>query len=140
MPDYTSLGFNDFLLRPLEASFTEKVGLDSSSSFEQISGLQIKGDKITSLNKSLSLDLENNSFTVRDGDVNRVEMGKLSDGSIGLIIRDNQGNVLMNISGTVNKITSPTGNLEVDFNEERILIKNEGGIPTVLIGKQQNGF
>ena len=38
------------------------------------------------------------SKSVKEGDINRVEMGRLSDGSIGLILRDNEGNSLINLS------------------------------------------
>lgn len=125
MPDYLSAGYNDFLLRPLEAGFVEQVGLDSSSSFEQISGLQVKGDKIISSSKNLTLDLQNDSFIVKNGDFKRVEMGKLFDGTVGLIIRNEKDNVLVNISGETNKISSPSGNFEIDFNEEKLTLKNK---------------
>ena|SRR3990167_8471932 len=135
MPDYTDAGFDDYLLRPLTAGYTEQIGLDSSSSYEQISGSQVKGDAIVSINKRLNIDLQNDSFIITDGNINRIELGKLEDGTIGLIIRDDQGNSLMQISGAVNKIQSPNSHLELDFNEERILIKDEGGIPRILLGK-----
>jgi hypothetical protein len=138
--NYLEIGFNDFLLRPLEASYTEQIGIDSVSSTGQISGSQIKGDQIVSINKNLSLDLENNSFVVLDNDIKRVELGKLSDGTIGMIIRDTQGNILMHISSDVNKIMSASGNLEMDFIEERIIVYDEGKTPKVLLGKQTGGF
>jgi hypothetical protein len=138
--DYLDSGFNDFLLRPLEADYTEQVGLDSSSSYEKISGSQVKGDQIVSASKRLTMDLENETFTVSDGNVSRVELGKLSDGNIGLIIRDDQGNTLMQISGATNIIKSPNNALELDFNEERILVRDQGGTPVILLGKQINGF
>ena len=135
MPNYTDLNFDDFLLRSLEASYTEEIGIESSSNVEQISGSQVKGDKILSLNQQLSIDLENNTFIINDGNTNRIELGKLSNGLIGLIIRDDQGNVLMEISGAVNKIQSSNQHIELDFNEERLLIKDEGGTPRILLGK-----
>lgn len=138
--NYLDAGFNEDLLRPVEADYTEQAGLDSSAAFEQISGLQVRGDQITSLNQSLVLDLENDSFVVRDGEIKRVELGKLSDGTIGMILRDSDGNVLFNISSSGNKITSPSGNFEIDFNEERLIVYDEGKIPRVLIGKQVGGF
>ncbi|OGO14266.1 MAG: hypothetical protein A2Y53_03930 [Chloroflexi bacterium RBG_16_47_49] len=138
--DYTEIGFNDFLLRPLEADYTEQVGIESSVSYEQISGSQVKGDVISSLNRQMQIDLENNSFTLSDGNINRVEFGKLSNGNVGLVIRDDQGNSIMEISGNTNIIRSASGALELDFNEERLLIRDQGGTPRVLIGKQVGGF
>lgn len=135
MPDYLESGFNSFLLRPLEAGYTEQVGLDSTSSYDQISGSQVKGDKITSLNGSLELDLQGDRYVVKEGEIDRVEFGRLSDGTIGLIIRDTNGNELMKISGERNVIKSANNNIELDFDNERILIRDASGTPRVLIGK-----
>lgn len=132
---YTDIGYNDFLLRPLEASYTEQIGIDSSSAFNQISGSQIQGDKIVSLTGNLELDLQGDRYIVKDGPINRIEFGRLDDGTVGLIIRDTQGNELMKISGDRNIIKSANSNLELDFDNERILIRDISGTPRVLIGK-----
>ncbi len=133
--NYSDLGYNSYLLRPLEATYIEQVGIDSSVVYEQISGSQVRGDKISSLNRTLNLDLEHDSFILTDGSTNRIEFGKLPSGEIGLIIRDDKGNILLEISGATNKIQSSNGHVNLDFNEERLLIKDEGGTPVVLIGK-----
>ena len=132
---YEDAGFDQYLLRSLEATYTEQAGVDSSSAFDQISGSQVKGDKIVSLTGSLELDLQGDKYLVKDGDINRVEFGRLFDGTIGLIIRDTQGNELMKISGERNIIKSANGNIELDFDNERILIRDISGTPRVLIGK-----
>src|SRR3990167_2970210 len=132
---YDEIGFNDFLLRPLEASYTEQAGVDSSTSYEQISGSQIKGDSINSANGNMRFSLQDNQFVVTDGIVNRVELGNLTDGTIGLIIRDNQGNELIHISGDINIIQSANKHMQLDFNAEQLIVSDEGSIPIVLIGK-----
>ncbi|CAN8139762.1 hypothetical protein THIOSC15_1840002 [uncultured Thiomicrorhabdus sp.] len=73
-------------LRPLEASYTEQIGIDSVSSIDQISGSQVRGDRISSLNGTLNVDLENDRFVLSDGSVDRVEFGRLTDGNIGILI------------------------------------------------------
>lgn len=132
---YTDIGYNNYLLRPLEASYTEQIGIDSASAFEQISGSQIKGDKISSLNGNMELDLQGDRFLVTDGIVDRVEFGKLSDGNMGLIIRDSQGNELLHIGGEINIIKSSNGHMQLNFNNEQLVVKNEGGQIRALFGK-----
>ena len=109
--------------------------MDSSSAFDQISGSQIKGDKISSLNGNLEIDLQGDRFVVKDGVVDRIELGRLSNGEIGLIIRDSDGNELMRITGEKNIIRSSNGNVELDFIEQWFLVKDDGGNVRVLLGK-----
>ena len=133
--NYLDVGYDSSLLRPLTATYVEQIGIDSNSAYEQISGSQIKGDTIISLNGSMEMNLQEDRFAVSDGIVDRVELGRLSDGSIGLIIRDAEGNILIQISGNINIIQSPNQHFQLDFNEERILAKDEGGLPRALFGK-----
>ena len=132
---YEDAGFDKYLLRPLEATYTEQIGIDSSSAYEQISGLQVKGDTISSNNGNLKLDLQNDRFTVADGIVDRVEFGRLSDGSMGLIIRDSDGNEIMHISGNMNIIQSSNQHMQLNFNEENLIVQDEGGQVKALFGK-----
>ena len=138
--NYLDVGYDSSLLRPLTATYVEQIGIDSNSAYEQISGSQVKGDIISSLNGSMEMNLQEDRFAVTDGIVDRVELGRLSDGSIGLIIRDAEGNELMHFSGDINVIQSADQSLSLNFNEAQILVKNEGKIPVVLIGKQVGGF
>lgn len=137
--NYLDSGFDQYLLRPLEASYTEKIGIDSTSSSGQISGSQIK-DKITSINGSFEIDLQKDRFAVKDGIINRIELGRLSDGSIGILIRDSDGNELIKFTESVNLMKSSNGAFEVNFTNEQIIVRDAGLTPRVLIGKQTNGF
>lgn len=138
--NYEDIGYDQYLLRPLKASFTEQIGIDSASAYEQISGSQVRGDIISSLNGNMKIDLQEDRFVVTDGIVDRVELGRLSDGFVGFIIRDSDGNELMRITGDQNIIQSGDKSLSIDFNEAQLLVRNEGQIPVVLIGKQIGGF
>lgn len=138
--NYEDSGFDQYLLRPLEASFTEQIGIEANSAFDNISGSQIKGDKISSLNGNLEIDLQGDRFAVKDGVVDRVELGRLSDGAVGFVIRDSNGNELMRITGDSNIIQSGDQTVSLDFNAAQLIVRNEGKIPVVLIGKQTNGF
>src|SRR3990167_6686841 len=133
--NYLDSGFDQYLLRPLEASYTEKIGIDSTSSSGQISGSQIK-DKITSINGSFEIDLQKDRFAVKDGIINRIELGRLSDGSIGILIRDSDGNELIKFTESVNLMKSSNGAFEVNFTNEQIIVRDAGLTPRVLIGKQ----
>ena len=86
------------------------------------------------------MNLDEDTFIVTDGVVERVRLGKQTDGSYGLLIKDENDNILMQITGTKNLLQSPSTNLSIDFNEEQLLIKNDGGTPIILLGKQVNGF
>lgn len=132
---YEDAGYNQYLLRPLEATYTEQAGVDSSAAYEQISGSQIKGDTISSANGNMKFDLQGDRFLVTDGIVDRVEFGKLSDGNMGLIVRDNQGNELMHISGDINIIQSANKHMQLNFNNEELVVTDDGSTPIVLIGK-----
>ncbi len=138
--NYLDIGYNDSLLRPLEASFTEQIGIDSATNLDQISGNQVRGDKITSLNKRMSIDLENDSFIISDGGINRVELGRLSDGSIGIALRDNLGNTLLNVTENTNVLQSADGNIQLDFIQKRFIVKDETGAIRVLLGFDAGGF
>ena len=144
--NYTDIGFDAFLLRSLEASFTEQIGIESISSLNQISGLQVKGDKITSLNKSLNIDLENDAFTVEEGEIKRVEIGRLPDGKIGVVLRNNQNIALLNITGDEHLIQSADGKTFFNLKENKMQVADDKGITLidgtglVSLSSFNNGF
>lgn len=132
---YEDLGFDQFLSRAPESLADSYDPVQADQLLPDLSGDKISSGSIVSQNKLLSMNLENNVFKVSDGAVDRVELGNLSDGTIGLIIRDINGNILMQISGDKNIIQSPNQFFQIDFNEERLLAKDQGGIPRALFGK-----
>lgn len=126
---YEDVGYNRYLLRSITATFIE-----SNGNTVDVSGSQIQGDSITSLNGFMTVDLQNDRFYVNDGIINRVELGVLVDGGIGLIIRDSQGNILMQISEGLNIIQSPSKRFQIKIDNEHILINDEGGTPIGVFG------
>ena len=135
---YTDIGFDQFFQREIIPSTPDDrliSSFDFSSQVQNTSGDQIKGGLIQSQNQKVSLNLDKENFVISDGVNDRVTLGRLPDDSYGLLIRDEDGNILMQISGLTNLIQSPNGHFQVDFNEERLLAKDAGGTPRVLIGK-----
>ena len=106
--------------------------------FEQYTP-EFSGSKITGVLSSqdgrIKIDLDNNTIIISDGVEERVRLGELSDDSVGLLIKDVNGNVLMQISGDTNIIQSSNKHIQLDFFEERLLIKDQSNTPRVLIGK-----
>lgn len=126
---YEDVGYDSSLLRPLQSTITSQT-----MGYGDVSGSQIQGDEIVSLNGYMTVDLQNDRFYVNDGIINRVELGILSDGAIGLIIRDSQGNILMQISEGLNIIQSPSKRFQIKIDNEHILINDIGGTPIGVFG------
>lgn len=129
--NYLDQGYNEFLTREVQSS--DPLFLDPFVS--EVTGDKVSSGSIVSQNKLLSMNLENNVFKVSDGSIDRVELGNLSDGTIGLIIRDENGNVLMQISGGKNFIQSSDQHMLLDFIANQFSVKNDGGNTIVLLGK-----
>jgi len=138
---YLDIGFDENLSRiDPGANQTEQQPQELDPlAFERftdvISGSKIQGGAISSPDGKVKVDLENGVFKVNNGLEDLVSLGILPDGSVGLLIKDNKGNILMQISSDKNIIQSPNEHFQVDFVEERILAKDAGGTPRVLIGK-----
>lgn len=135
---YLDLGFNENL--SLANTVDQPQQMDPLA-FEQLTP-QIPGAKLSGLIQSqdgrVKLDLDNNSLIISDGVVEAVRLGKLSDGTYGLLIKDKNGNKLMQM-GDINFIQSPTGAFKADFDAENITA-SENETPIALFGKQENGF
>lgn len=139
---YIDSGFNRFLEKPVrqETGFRELDAMDTEQLIGDISGGKIIGGLLRSQDGKTSVNLDTGAFVVNDGRVERVRLGKQEDGTIGIVVRDDDDNVLIQITGETNFIQSPTGNLLIDFDEERVLVKDETGTPRILLGKQAGGF
>ena len=137
---YLDSGFNSYFQREIVPANSQQEGEDVSA-FDFESRLQgillnkVVGGSFTSADGRVIVDLENNVIQVSDGNVERVRLGKLQDDSYGILIKDHNDNTLLQIAGSKNIIQSPTTNLQLDFDEERILVKDIGGTPRALIGK-----
>lgn len=138
---YLDVGFNENLIRQ-ELLPDPSQQLDPLQ-FEQFAQ-EFSGSKLIGLLQSrdgkITIDLDNNTIIVSDGVVERVRLGKLADDSIGLLIKDINGNVLMQISGDTNIIQSSNKHMQLNFKDETLIVTDEGGTPVVLLGKQIGGF
>ena len=139
-PDYTQLGYDISLTRSDNLiSNTQELDPLAFESFAP----EISGSKLTGFVKSqdgrLQLNLDENYLVITDGVVERIRLGKLADGSYGLLIKDNNAKNLMQV-GDINFIQSIGEVFKLDFEEEQILIKDQGGRVVLLLGKQVGGF
>lgn len=135
---YLDSDFNIFLDKPL-SNQSDMTALDFDAQIDSISADKINSGTMQSPGGRTSLDLDEGSFVSNDGLINRVELGKTQDGGYGLIIRDEQGNVIFNFTGQVNLIQSRTGKMQFDFDEEQARWYDNLYV-RILIGKKLGLF
>lgn len=137
---YLDIGYDQFL-NPINApSSNQDQGIDPlefDSFTDQISGDKIQGGNLSSPDGKTKLDLENGVFKINDGTGDLINLGLLPDGSIGLLIQDNQGNALMQIGNGKNFIQSASKTIELNFDDGQLLMRDDGGIVRVLLGLVQ---
>jgi hypothetical protein len=141
--NYLGSGYNQYFQKqviPLPPSPSITSPFDFSSQFNSFGANQIGTGSMKSNNNHLTLDLDNEAFSVSDGSQERVRLGKLQDGTYGITIKDQNGIQLLNLSGNNNTISSSDGSLILDFTNTQLLIKDQTGNTIVLIGKQVGGF
>lgn len=137
---YLDIGYDEFLNRIEDSSSGQVMQkqldpLQFDTFVDQISGSKIQGGAMISPDGRLKLDLENGAFKVNNGVEDLVLFGILPDGSVGLLIKNDDGKVLMQISSSKNVIQSPNEHFQADFDNERILAKDNKGLPRALFGK-----
>lgn len=137
--DYTQAGYDEFLSRVPPAPSGELDPLQQDQYSPEISGSKVQGGVMETADGKTQLNLEQGFFGVNDGATQVVRLGVQEDGTIGLVIKDREGNVLLQFTGEVNVIQSPNQNFQADFNEERIVAK-ENGKTLALFGRHQGGF
>jgi len=140
---YLDSGFNNYFQRevvPNSGNSSQVSQFDFETNYIGLSANQIASGIMASANKRLSMDLDGESFVASDGVVQRVRLGRLEDGSYGLLIKDKNDNTLMQISGETNFLKSPNGRLEMNFDNTQILVKDTGDNVVALIGEHIGGF
>lgn len=139
MSDYRDLGFNTFLIRSQQFDPNQVPQQLDPSQFDfftdQISADKIQGGLMQSTDGKTKLDLEQGTFTISNNIINLITLGKLPDGRIGLLIQDQDGNLLMQISDGLNIIQSSSTNFQVDFDNKRLLFKDSSGNPQGVLGE-----
>lgn len=139
--DYTNLGYDITLTKSAnlqQEGFIELDPLQFEQSTPEFSGSKLTG-LIQSKDNRIKLDLDNNTLIISDGVVERIRLGKQSDDSYGFILKDKNGNILLQFNDLGNLIQSPDQNSKLDFDNNNYTV-SENGIPRLIIGFQQNGF
>jgi hypothetical protein len=139
---YQDIGFDEFLNRtpiaPQQSGALDAAETDNY--LPQVSGSKIQGGQLTSPDGRTTVDLEAGLFKVSDGVQDIVQLGKIADDEIGIIIKDRNGNILLQFTGDTNLMQSPNKAFQANFNDERLLAYNEQGVPVALFGKHTGGF
>lgn len=134
---WNDIGYTENLIR--EDFEVEQDQQIDPLAFEQntpdFSGSKLTG-LIQSQNGKLQMNLDENYFFVTDGVQERARLGKLEDGTYGILIKNQEGKELLKF-GDKNIIKSPDDSLELNFDETQLIVRNEGGTPLVLLGKLQ---
>lgn len=138
--DYTDSGFNQLLERPFDNGAPGEVSsLDYDALLESISADKIQGGTFTSQTNQNTLNLDTGTQVINDGTRERIRIGLMEDGSYGLRVQDQDGNILINITGTTNLIQSANGHVQFDLTEEQIRIYDETKL-RALFGKAFGKF
>src|SRR3972149_5908345 len=101
----------------LDLGFSENLSIATIGSGDQLDPLafeqftqEISGSKLSGLLQSqdgrVKVDLDNNTIIISDGIVERIRLGKQSDDSYGFLLKDQNGNTLIQVGGNTNIIKS----------------------------------
>lgn len=142
---YLDAGYDQFFRRELNP--TPQSGLSSSvapfdfdSQFQGLPADKLTGGQFKSNDGSIIMNLEQGYISVSASGIERIRLGaNAEDGQLGMILKSKEGKTIMKLSDTENYISSPDGNTVFDFDNNRILV-SENGVPRVLIGYQEGGF
>lgn len=121
--NYLDAGYSEFLERS-DAQNRQVDIVEADSISSEIPGSRVVGGALVSPNGRVQLDLETGRFKVNDGAQDRVILGYLPDGSVGLLLQDVDGKKLMQISGDTNIIQSADQKFLLDFINKKLLISN----------------
>lgn len=139
--NYLDAGYSNLLSREILPSNTEGYDpLAFDYETQEISGQKIQGGVLQSEGGKSQLNLEKDYFAVSDGTQDIIRLGVQEDGSIGLVIINRDGQELLRFTGDKNYLKSPNANLEMNFDDVQIIVRDDKGTPVGLIGKQVGGF
>lgn len=134
---YTASGYDEYFQKSIFPNTSDSGSInpfDFSSQYQGLSASQVIGGLLKSTNGRVRLDLDNEAFIVSDGLVERVRLGKQLDGSYGLLIKDANGNTLMQITGNTNLIQSFNKHMILNFIDENLTVSSDGENPLVIVG------
>lgn len=138
---YDDLGYDPWLQRAnppgVQASgFPQMNPQMTDYLMQSISGSKVNGGVMVSSNGQFVLDLNNGYLKVNNGSgIDLITLGTLSDGSIGLEIKDNNGNTILEFSTTTALLQSSDGHMFLDFIAEQLGVSDVANNLVVLLGQ-----
>ena len=118
---YLDSGFSDLLQRDIFPTSNNFSTIDVDSLLEGIDVSKVfSTGAMKSSDGRLSFDLEQNVYSVSDGTVETVRLGRMEDGDYGIRIRDRNGTDLMVMTSTQTLLQSPDGKMQVDLKNGQI--------------------
>lgn len=137
---YLDSGFDSNMEKlPQVSGSGELSSLDFDAILQDITANKLVGGTVSSVDKTMAMNLDAGVFTVNDGLIDRVQLGRIEGGQYGLVIRDSDGNEIFRITGDKNLIQSKTGKMQIDLDEEQARWYDETNL-RILIGKAQGLF
>lgn len=130
---YLDIGYNQFFDKSLIKKRETLSTIDAETYFDGIGAESlISSGTIFSQDKRLAMNLSENNFQVNDGTVERIELGKFDDDEYGLRVKDRDGNVLINITGTDNILQSPDGKMQIDLTNKQIRVYDDSNLRVIM--------
>jgi hypothetical protein len=140
---YQQIGFDEFMNRIEPSTGSQSQELDPTQAdlyFQQFSGNKINGGQIISPDGRVNMNLDDGNFKVNNGVQDLVQLGLLEDGTIGLLLKDADGNILMQVAEGVMFLQSPKKTSRLDLILDQYTVSDEAGNVKVLLGKDVGGF
>lgn len=141
---YLDKGYDENLIRiepaSQQQSQQELDPLQMDSFTDQISASKLQGGAMISPDGKIKLDLDQGFFLVSDGVQELVRFGVLPDGTTGLLIKDGQGNTLLQVSQGVFLMQSSDKAMSIDLIAAQLLVRDAQQRVRVLLGKDPGGF
>lgn len=142
---YVDIGFDRFLNRIAPTSqnnggIQELDPTQTDTFFQQISGNKVIGGILSSPDGRVKLDLDQGILKISDGVQDLVTFGLLPDGTVGLLIKDSQGNLLMQVSQGVCILQSSDKAMTIDLVAAQADVRDAAGNLRVRFGKDLGGF
>lgn len=133
---YQDIGFDENLNRVEDSvgSFSDFSSADVDSYLDEVSGSKISGGMLSSPDGKIQVDLDKGVIKVNNGVADLVSLGVLDDGTIGLLIRDQNGNILMQVTQDKMFIQGPNKHLKINAIGEQIIIRDESDIVNTVLG------
>lgn len=132
---YQDIGFDQFLNLETASPAQQLDPLQSDILLQNFTGDKIQGGLIASADGKIVMDLNAGIFKVNNGVQDLIQFGILDDGSVGLLIKDNDGNPLLQVSGNSYLFSSAKGTMKIDLTNENIIIYDDANVPQAVFGK-----